>query len=224
MVYTVVTIILSIFLVMTIVTVLMMKKRLNSKSLEISEFQKNEQKYKILFENANDIIFTFGEKGILDDVNESFYKAINYTDAEVIEKFPTLFDLMSPNIINDFKVFFNEIIENKKKEKNELELISKTGESVYLYGMFMYSEHSTEKDLIQAVVHDVTHKKEEEEDIKTASQKLVILNMIGVFVLIYLRFSTNFAILHLQKHLLIIFQTVDNLIPLNASYCCPGRE
>jgi len=145
----------------------------------------NEERYRRLFENANDIIFTFDVNGRVYDANKSFEKTVKYSDYAIEEELDSIFTILNPEKVDLYKRFFNEIVENETTQKNELEFIDKTGKSVYLSGNFMVFrdvEDGGDRKLIQAIAHDVSSHKAEEDELRLASQKLIVANMLSLAI------------------------------------------
>lgn len=106
-------------------------------SRDISQLQEAEQKllksearYKDLFENANDYIFSFEENGKLLFSNNSFKKAIGYSISTLSRK--TIFDLIDDDWRAGFEAELKEILKGEKST-GKIETVLRGARNAIIY-------------------------------------------------------------------------------------------
>ncbi|MBM4307458.1 MAG: PAS domain S-box protein [Deltaproteobacteria bacterium] len=159
------------------------------------ELSISEDKYRGLFENANEGILILKDPSLqIADVNREAEKATHYHKDELLGKEAS--DLFSPEAIEKAKIYFNEIIEKGEGRIDTLSLRKKEG-------IFFEADISTkrielgEESFFQMIFRDVTEKRRLERKIIESKRNLeAIFDGIGDQLSIQ---SPDFEVLRVNK-------------------------
>ncbi len=137
----------------------------------IEALQKAEERYRELFENANDIVYTHDLKGKFTSLNKAALSVTGYTKEEAENL--TVYDLVAPEYIEEVKERIRQKLLGAPPTKYELEIIAKNGERIPL-------EVSTrviyEKGIpvgIQGIARDIRDRKRAEQERKRLEAQLL---------------------------------------------------
>jgi PAS domain S-box-containing protein len=173
------------------------------------ELKRSEKKYRELFENASDAIFTLDNEGNFTSVNRMFEQISGYTREEIINtNFSSL--VLKENCYN-LLIKWNETL-NYQHKSIEICLKRKYGEIRTLSITISYIIKNMQLIGIQGVARDITERKklelklrESEEQFKgifeNANDSIVILNKEGIFTLANSTFTkiTGFNLNEIDK-------------------------
>jgi len=136
-----------------------------------------EERFKALFDYAPMAYFIIDTEGSFIDVNNSFEKTIGYSKKEIAEKKR----IQSFVRNNEDKVLLEKLLEENKKESIpapvELNLFAKSGRKIVIE-LSTFPITLAEKNMILCAVHDVSLRKETENEIRTALSHSQELNEI----------------------------------------------
>ncbi len=137
----------------------------------IEALQRAEEKYRELFENANDIVYTHDLKGRFTSLNKAALAITGYTKEEA--EGLTVYDLVAPEYVEEVKERIRQKLLGAPPTKYELEIIGKNGERIPL-------EVSTrviyEKGIpvgIQGIARDIRDRKRAEQERKRMEAQLL---------------------------------------------------
>jgi len=133
------------------------------------KLKESEEKYRLISENVNDLIYIIDKNGCYEYCNEAFKKILGYTPEDLIGT--SALDLAHPEekskALEEFKDMF------RTKTKNlEVRLRSKDGSYIWSdsFGKALYDENSNFVQII-GVSRDITEKKIAEEKLKESELK-----------------------------------------------------
>lgn len=137
----------------------------------IAALKKSEERYRLIVDNASDIIFIHDTKGKLLFVNQAASSFLGYTPLELLGK--SVPDLISKSCTTSFE---NEI--EKRMTGSELadsfyELVwkKKNGEDIWLEISSRFIKNGDSIEAIQSIARDVTHYKSAAQALKDAEDR-----------------------------------------------------
>jgi len=133
----------------------------------------NEIKYRHIFENSLNAIFLTNEQLEFLDINPATVALLEYTREDLIKS--SLYSFLSPSF--DKKIFQEKLLVNEDI-KEEVELITKSGEVRYCLLSFSKEIDSSGKPYLQGIAHDISNLKKEEKQ-KIYREKLDIAERIS---------------------------------------------
>jgi PAS domain S-box-containing protein len=131
--------------------------------------QENEQRYRELFENANDIIYTHDLAGNITSLNRSGEKVTGYSREEAVHM--NIVDVLAPEYLALARQMITQKTNKKVPTVYELEIVTKTGRRVRLEvsTQLIYQDGSAIG--IQGMGRDLTDRKRSEEALAQQSQR-----------------------------------------------------
>lgn len=169
------------------------KELISGLIFDITELKKTETKYRELFENANDIIFTFDLLGNFKSVNRSCYSALGYTEEEFLKK--NLKDILTP----DGYRFATEMIQKAILEKSDLkelqpwefEVVKKDSSNliVEIYAQLIWEKKQIVG--IHGIARDITERKRTDKKITLSRNFLEIANRSQTLILLLKEFVSE---------------------------------
>jgi PAS domain S-box-containing protein len=131
-------------------------------SRDITELKKAEQKlreseerYRDLFENASDLIFSINTAGNFKYANKAFLTALGYTKTD-------LRSLRFSDVVHSSKIALENPMKSFAGKTRELEFKSKEGKILNVYGDSSVKERNGKPDGIRAIYRDITDLREQE--------------------------------------------------------------
>lgn len=124
------------------------------------EVIKSNENYRLIAENSVNLISLINTDGTLDYVSPSFEKILHY-DLDSLEK-SSLFQLIHPNDLDNFKKELELFLRNKKTLDCEFRLRTKEDEYIDVEAVISTIENThsrSSKDLILVVMRDISTKK-----------------------------------------------------------------
>ncbi|MDA3840410.1 MAG: ATP-binding protein [Patescibacteria group bacterium] len=112
-----------------------------------------EKKYKDIFKNTNDYIFTLDEKGRIEFSNEAFKKRFGKNDGFYIK------DIMNDKSYIQYQGNIAGIGKNVFNIKIELELFDLSKKKVYLQGEFSIENRNTNQFFLHGIFRDVSEER-----------------------------------------------------------------
>ncbi|HOK08959.1 MAG TPA: PAS domain S-box protein [Candidatus Hydrogenedens sp.] len=137
----------------------------------IKTIQKAEEKFREIFENANDIIYTHDLNGRFTSINKAGLNTAGYTLEEILRL--NIFQVVAPEYHEEVKQRIKKKLEGEPISKYELEIISKNGNRIPI-------EVSTrliyEKGMpvgIQGIARDISDRRKAEEERKQLEAQIL---------------------------------------------------
>ncbi len=126
-------------------------------------------RYEALFESANDLIQGIALDGKLRYANNAWHELLDYNEQEM--KGLKIFDIVSPDVRENFQVSFQRATVGVKIKSLETTFISKFGKRVIVEGS-LHAELVDDRPVsIQAIFRDMTERKRAEAALKQSEER-----------------------------------------------------
>jgi diguanylate cyclase (GGDEF)-like protein/PAS domain S-box-containing protein len=132
--------------------------------------QASEERYRELFENAIDMIYTLDLEGQLTSVNKAAERITGFSRGELLNK--KLADLVASESLDAARRMFQRQVAGEGRTTAELEVIAKTGQRVALEVSTRLIYREGKPAAVQGIARDVTERKRTEAALQQANQKL----------------------------------------------------
>jgi PAS domain S-box-containing protein len=139
--------------------------------------QENEERYRELFENANDIIYTHDLAGNFTSLNRSGEKLTGYPRKEALEM--NIVDVLAPEYVATARQMLAKKTDDKAPTVYELEIIAKEGWRVRLEVSTRLIYHDGKPIGVQGVGRDLTERKRSEEALAQQSEREAMTHRIS---------------------------------------------
>jgi len=139
--------------------------------------QENEQRYRDLFENANDIIYTHDLAGNFSSLNRSGEQITGYSREEALQM--NIVDVLAPEFVTIARQMINQKTDEKVATIYELEIITKSRRRVRLEVSTRLIYREGKPVGIQGVGRDLTERKRSEEVLAQQSQREAMTHRIS---------------------------------------------
>jgi len=131
-----------------------------SKKAEAS-LKESEENYRILFDNAPDLIIVFNSKGNLLDLNKKFEEESGYSREEMIGKNVFTSGVLTEASVNMSMLYFEKILAEKKRVLFEVEGVTKDGIKISYELMAVPIKEKDGKIItVQATLRNITERKQ----------------------------------------------------------------
>ncbi len=127
------------------------------KQIEAS-LRESEERYRELFENANDIIYTHDLQGNYTSVNKACEKIVGYTNDEALKM--NVSQILAPDHAEEAMRMLARKTEEKAPTAYELEIIAKDGHSVMLEVNSRLIYKNGKPNGVQGIARDITERKQ----------------------------------------------------------------
>jgi PAS domain S-box-containing protein len=163
--------------------------------------QQNEERYRELFENANDIIYTHDLAGNFTSLNRSGEKLTGYSREEAMRM--NLADVLAPDYLELARQMMSHKTDNEGSTVYELEIVAKGGRRVRLEVSTRLIHQGGKAIGVQGVGRDLTERKRSEEALAKQSQREAMTHRISQAIRYSLDSSEIFhtAVNELGSHL-----------------------
>ncbi len=138
----------------------------------------SEDKFRTIFENANDLMVYIDKNGKVDNINQKVEELLGYRPEEIIGKNFTSLDFFDIKEMGELADFFrNMILEDELQlvPLTELELRHKNGNKVFIEGSVRVIRKGGKVEGVLAIVRDITERKQAEEKIKASLKEKEVL-------------------------------------------------
>jgi two-component system NtrC family sensor kinase len=125
--------------------------------------RESEERYRDLFENANDLIQSVDNEGRFLYVNKSWLQTLGYSEEEVANL--SIFDIISPDDWEHCEKLFAEVMGGKNIERIEAKFRTKDGQDIYVEGSVNSKIVDGKSVSSRAIFRDITDR------IKNAQEK-----------------------------------------------------
>ena len=111
---------------------IVMVSDVTEKKRALESLRDNEERYRMLFENANDLIQSVDADGKFVDVNPKWLETLEYSKEELTNM--TLFNILREDQVQHCMELFQKVIQGESIRNVETVFISKTGKEIILKG------------------------------------------------------------------------------------------
>ena len=139
--------------------------------------RENEQRYRELFENANDIIYTHTLQGNFTSLNRTGQEITGYSLAEALRM--NIVDVLAPEYLNIARQMIAQKTDGKNPTVYELEIIAKNGRRVRLEVSTRLCYQEGKPAGVQGIGRDLTDRKRSEEALAQQSQREAMTHRIS---------------------------------------------
>lgn len=136
--------------------------------------RENEEKYRELFENANDIVFTLNMDGNFTTFNKAGEEITGYSRSEILQM--SLKDLTAKENLDLITKNTKVLLLSKKPITYELKLVSKDGKPILLEISTRLIERKGIAVGIQGIGRDITERKAIEENLRKSERQYRLLS------------------------------------------------
>ncbi len=148
-----------------------------TRQLSDKALREGEERYRELFENANDIIYTHDLTGKFTSLNKSGERVTGYTLAEALQM--NITDVLAPDSVNTARKMLARKEQDKVATVYDLNIIAKDGRRVALGVSTRLIYADGEAVGVQGIARDITERKQAEAELLQRNQELAALNEIG---------------------------------------------
>ncbi|MGC9052416.1 MAG: PAS domain S-box protein [Candidatus Hydrogenedens sp.] len=137
----------------------------------IETIQKAEERYKELFENANDIVYTHDLTGRFTSLNKAGIHITGYSLEEALNM--NAFDILAPEYHNEVKEQIRKKLAGAPPTKYEVEIIAKDGHRIPLEVSTRLIYEKEKPVGIQGIARDITDRRRAEEERKRLEMQIL---------------------------------------------------
>ncbi len=130
----------------------------------------SEERYRELFENAHDMVYTLDLEGNITSLNKAAERITGYARAEVLHR--KLTDLVSPDSLETARKMMERQIAGENRATYELEILTKEGQRVALEISTHIISREGKPVGAQGIARDVTERKKTEEALQQTKENL----------------------------------------------------
>lgn len=137
----------------------------------LDALRKSEERYRLIVDNASDIIFIHNTEGRLLFVNQAAAVTLGYSVNELLEM--NIYDLVSPLCTSMLESEINLRVSGEKHPDSYYELVWKkrTGEDVWFEISSRFIKNNGCLEAVQSIARDVTHYKSAAQALKDAEER-----------------------------------------------------
>jgi two-component system, sensor histidine kinase and response regulator len=133
--------------------------------------RESEERYRDLFENANDLIQSVAPDGSFLFVNYAWRKAMGYSKAEIAGL--SMFDIIHPDSRAHCQLLFQKVLSGEEVNNTEAEFITRNGRSIIVEGNVNCRFKNGKPIATRAIFRDITERKQLERDLITAREAAI---------------------------------------------------
>ena len=123
--------------------------------------RESEERYRDLFENANDLIQSVAMDGSFDYVNRAWHETLGYSEEEI--RSLNMFDIVHPDSRDHCLEMFKRVIAGERLDHVEAEFVTKKGRSIWVEGNAFARFRDGKPVATRGIFRDVTERKRAEE-------------------------------------------------------------
>lgn len=130
----------------------------------------SEQRYRELFENAYDMVYTHDLEGRLTSINKAAERITGYSRAEALQK--SIFQFVAPEFVESAKKLNYRQITSEVPSTQEVDLLAKDGSRITLEVSSRLIYEQGRPVGFQGIARDITERKKTEAALQEANKKL----------------------------------------------------
>lgn len=116
-----------------------------------------EDRFRDMFESAEDLILSIGADGRLLHVNEACLSALEYFDRDSAPR--NIFDIVHPELLENFKYVFDTVMSSGHSEVVETDFVTAEGRRITVEGALIPKIIEDRAALIRVIFRDITLRK-----------------------------------------------------------------
>ncbi|GIX06997.1 MAG: hybrid sensor histidine kinase/response regulator [Candidatus Poribacteria bacterium] len=120
--------------------------------------RESEERYRDLFENANDLIQSVDREGRFLYVNRAWKERMGYTDEEIAKL--RVFDVIHPDHLEKCRTILERVLQGEKIGRVEVDFVTKRGEIITLEGDISCRYQNGRPIATRAIFRDITERKQ----------------------------------------------------------------
>jgi two-component system sensor histidine kinase/response regulator len=136
--------------------------------------RESEEKYRDLFENANDLIQSVDEDGRFVYVNKEWKQVMGYSDEEVKSLIFT--DILRKDQIPHCMELFKKVVAGETVDNVETVFVTKEGKEIFVSGAINPRIKDGKFVATRAILRDITERKRAEENLRKAKEEAEVAN------------------------------------------------
>jgi PAS domain S-box-containing protein len=175
--------------------------------------EESEARYRGLFENASDIVYTHDLKGNFTSVNSAAERILGYTREEVLSR--RIADVVAPDHVERARQMIGRKLVEGTSTTYELDSMTKNGRRVLLEVNSQLIYAQGEPIGVQGIARDITERHRAEQELRSREQKQAAIAELGQTALARTELPAVFddAVLCVTRTLGADFCTVTELLP-----------
>jgi two-component system sensor histidine kinase/response regulator len=156
--------------VFLVISCLRIKSDMLNAAARTAEAEESEERYRDLFQNASDIIYTQDLSGNFTSLNKTGERITGYTNAEAVKL--NFAQVVSPEFIEQARNRVALRVEEKTETTYEMEILTKDGRKVALEVSTRLNYQDGKPVGVQGIARDITERKQVEEAMREKSAAL----------------------------------------------------
>lgn len=136
------------------------------------KLKESEERYRDLFENANDLIQIIDEKGKFIDVNKKWLEVLDYVKEEV--KKLSFWDILRRDQVPKCKALFQRVCSGETLSETETVFVSKKGKEIFVEGTTNVQFKNEKFIACRGIFRDITERKKAETEVAERTRELQI--------------------------------------------------
>lgn len=161
-----------------VVSVIEIVRDITERKIAEDALRKSEERYRDLFENANDLIQSVNPEGRYLFVNKAWKNTMGYSDEEIVQLHIT--DVLHPDHYNHCANLFRKVLEGQDLRSIETVFVTKDGRHINVEGNISCRWENGKPAATRGIFRDVTERKKAEQAIWEEKERAqVTLKSIG---------------------------------------------
>ena len=165
----------SLALVMILVSLLMFNISVSKRQHAEEALRTSQERYRDLFENANDIIFTHDGRGVFTSINKAGEQVIGYASQDLLRM--NLFDVLAPEYVDRAANLLKSVTAETARVTGDWEIIARGGRRVLLEISERAIFQGERVASVEGIARDITERKRVEMELAAINARLdAVLN------------------------------------------------
>ncbi|WP_223269737.1 adenylate/guanylate cyclase domain-containing protein [Nostoc sp. 'Peltigera membranacea cyanobiont' 213] len=136
----------------------------------------SEERYRDLFENANDLIQSVNASGHFLYVNRAWRETLGYNEAEIANM--TVFDIIHPEFKQEFWQRFYRVLSGEKFDRVKAAFVTKDGQTIFLEGNINCKFAEGHPVAVRGIFRNVTQRLTAEEALRERQEETEHLHLL----------------------------------------------
>lgn len=193
-----------------------LRQEIIERTLAEDALRKSEERYRDLFEHADDLIQCVAPDGRFQYVNEAWLRALGYRSEEL--RALTIFDVIHPDCHDHCSEIFRRILSGESFSSIEVTFVTKSGETIIVEGSVNCNLDDNKPVATRGIFRDVTERKMMEARLKELAERDPLTNILNRRKLYDLLDTEVQRALRYRKHLSLILFDIDDFKRVNDTF------